>query len=144
MSTEQNKSMVYRWVEAAWNHGDFSSSSQIYPAAYLLHDTSAPQPFQGPMGLRGFISAFRGAMPDLHMSIEQIVAEGDCVAWRFRVTGTQTGTLNGIPASGRKVDVTGEVFSRFSDGQWVEDYSNANQFTLLIQIGVIPAPNAAG
>jgi steroid delta-isomerase-like uncharacterized protein len=144
MSAEQNKSIVYRWVEAAWNHGDFSQSEQIYPSTYLLHDTSSPEPFRGPAGLRGFISAFRTAMPDLHMTIEQIVAEGDMVAWRFRAQGTQTGALQGIPASGRVVDITGEVFSRFSDGRWVEDYSNADQLTMLQQMGVIPQPGSAG
>ena len=144
MSAEQNKSIVYRWVEAAWNHGDFSQAGQLYPAEYLLHDTSSPAPIRGSAGLCGFISAFRSAMPDLHMTIEQIVAEGDSVAWRFRVQGTQTGALQAIPASGRKVDITGEVFSRFKDGLWVEDYSNADQFTMLIQLGVIPPPGAAG
>jgi len=144
MSAEQNKSIVYRWVEAAWNKGDFSMADQLYPSEYLLHDTSAPVPFQGPSGLGGFISAFRTAMPDLHMTIVQIVAEGDMVAWRFRAQGTQTGALGPIPATGRAVDITGEVFSRFSNGRWVEDYSNADQFTMLRQLGIIPQPDPMG
>lgn len=143
MSAEQNKSIVYRWVEEAWNHGDFSQAAKLYPAGYTLNDTSSPVPFKGPEGLRGFISAFRTAMPDLHMTIEQIVAEGDYVAWRFRVEGTQTGELQGIPPSGRPVDVTGTVVSRFAGSHWVEDYSNADQLGLLRQIGVIPQPEPA-
>jgi len=139
MSAEQNKSIVYRWVEDAWNHGDFSQAPSLYPADYVLHDTSSPEPFRGPEGLRGFITAFRTAMPDLHMTIEQIVAEGDCVAWRFQCQGTQTGPLQTIPPSGRRAVVTGTVMSRFAGGHWVEDYSNADQLGMLVQFGVIPA-----
>ncbi len=142
MSAEQNKSIIYRWVEAAWNHGDFSTASQLYPPTYALHDTSATTPFQGPEGLIGFIRTFRAAMPDLRMTIEEIVAEGDAVAWRFRVQGTQTGALQGIPPSGRPVDVTGSVFSRFENGRWVEDTSNADQLSMLRQMGLIPQPGS--
>jgi steroid delta-isomerase-like uncharacterized protein len=140
MSAEQNKSIVYRWVEEAWNHGNFSSAQSLYPSTYTLHDSSTPEPVVGPHALAAFIGVFRSGIPDLHMTVEQMVAEGEVVSWRFKVEGTQTGELFGTPPSGNRVVVTGTVTSRFENGKWAEDYSNFDLFGLLSQIGAIPAP----
>jgi steroid delta-isomerase-like uncharacterized protein len=140
MSAEQNKSIVYRWVTEAWNQGNFSSVQALYPASYLLHDVSSPVAVQGPQGLVQFIGVMRQAYPDLRMNVTQTAAEGELVAWSFHFVGTQTGELIGIPASGRKVEIDGMVFSRFEQGKWVEDYTNWDQLGMLRQIGAIPAP----
>ena len=140
MSVEQNLSIVYRWVEEAWNQGDFSSSSMLYPATYVMHDVSTPAPVEGPQALAGFISVMRKAYPDLRMTVEQTIAEGEKVAWSFRVVGTQLSELMGIPPSGQKIDITGMVFSTFDHGKWVEDFTNWDQLGMLRQIGAIPAP----
>ncbi len=138
MSEEQNKSIVYHWVDEAWNSGNFSSAKALYPASYQLHDDSLPAPVTGPEGLIGFISTFRRGLPDIHLSIEQMTAEGEVVTWRFWVTGSYTAELLGIPATNQRVSLSGMVMSRFAQGQWVEDYANWDVFTMLRQLGVIP------
>jgi steroid delta-isomerase-like uncharacterized protein len=142
MSAEQNKSIVYRWVEQAWNHGDFSSAAALYVPTYQLHDDTAPVPVNSPDALAEFIKTFRRAMPDLRMTVEQLIAEGEMVAWRFRVTGTQTAELLGIPPTNRPVSISGTVTSRFQNGQWAEDYANWDVYSMLRQLGAIPE-NAA-
>jgi steroid delta-isomerase-like uncharacterized protein len=142
MSVEQNKSIIYRWVEEAWNQGNFSSSRALYPAGYQLHDDTLPSPVIGPDALGEFIKTFRRGMPDLRMTVEQAVGEGDLAIWRFRVTGTQTEEIFGIQPTRRKVAVSGMVMSRFEQGRWMEDYSNWDLYTMLRQLGAIPEPAA--
>lgn len=136
MSAEENKATIRRWVEAAWNNGDFSETAQMYSANYVIHDPAGP--IQSPEGLEGFIRAYRQGMPDLHFTVEDMVAEGDKVAWRFTVRGTQTGELMGIAPTGKQAIVAGMVVSRFADGKWVEDWSNYDALGMLQQLGVIP------
>ena len=142
MSAEQNKSIVYRWVEEAWNQGNFSSARTLYPADYQLHDDTLPAPVIGPDGICEFVRGFRTGAPDIRLSIEQVVAEGNFVAWSFRVKATQTGMLLGIPPTNRQISITGMVLSRFENGKWVEDHANWDVFTMLRQLGVIPQPAA--
>ena len=137
MSAEQNKSIVRRWVEAAWNSGDYSSAKSLYPERYVHHPAGQPDQ-HGPEGLTGFIAMFRRGIPDLHLSIEEMVAEGEKVAWRFTARGTMNGELFGFPPTGKSAAVTGTVVSRFEDGQWVEDYSIFDALGLLQQFGLIP------
>jgi predicted ester cyclase len=136
MSAEENKATIRRWVEEAWNTGNFASADGMYTATYVLHDSSGP--IEGPTGLTQFIIMFRIAFPDLHMTIEDQITEGDKVAWRFTTRGTHTGEFMGIPPTGKQVTVTGMVCSRFAGSKWEEDWSNFDALGMLQQFGVIP------
>jgi steroid delta-isomerase-like uncharacterized protein len=142
MAGEENKAIVRRWVAEAWNNGDFSSAAELYPPEYVLHFGSAPES-RGSAGLVGFIQAYRSAFPDIRMTIEDLIAEGDKVVWRIVTTGTQHGALMGIPPSGQGIRVGAIVVSRFAGGKWVEDWVNNDDLGLLQQIGAIPTPEAA-
>src|SRR5215212_5902491 len=122
MTAEENKATVRRWVDAAWNSGDFSSAPDLYPSDYVLH--FAGMETHGADGLSGFISAYRAAFPDLHMTIEDLLADGDKVVWRITTSGTQRNEFMGIPPSGKAMAVSAIVISRFADGKWVEDWVN--------------------
>ena len=88
--------------------------------------------------------ALREGIPDLQCPVEEVVAEGDRVAGRFSLRGTHDGTLLGIPATGKRVDVGVMVIARFDHrGKWNEDWASWDQLGLLQQIGVVPAPAAA-
>jgi predicted ester cyclase len=67
-----------------------------------------------------------------------MIAEGDKVVWRWRITGTHRGELNGIPPTGKPISITGIVISRFAGGKWAEDYVNWDTLGMLQQIGVVP------
>jgi steroid delta-isomerase-like uncharacterized protein len=140
MSTEANKTTIRNWVAAAWNKGDFSSAASLYPASYVFNDPSSPSPVRGPEGIIGVVSMYRGSSSDFKMVIDDMVAEGDKVAWRWTVRGANDGPLMQFPPSGRPFAVTGIVVSRFGNGQWLEDYSNFDLMGLLQHIGAIPAP----
>jgi steroid delta-isomerase-like uncharacterized protein len=138
MSAEENKATVRRWVDAAWNSGDFSSAPDLYPPDYMFHFGGMDS--RGADGLSGFISAYRAAFPDIHMTIEDLIAEGDKVVWRITTSGTQQNEFMGIPSSGKHMQVRAIVISRFADGKWVEDWVNNDDLGLLQQIGAIPTP----
>jgi steroid delta-isomerase-like uncharacterized protein len=79
---------------------------------------------------------WRSAFPDLNVSVDLMVAEGDLVAVRWTARGTNTGTGNGIPATGRKVQVSGTAIFRFVDGKIAEEWTSANTLGLMKQLGL--------
>jgi steroid delta-isomerase-like uncharacterized protein len=138
MSTEQNKATIRRWFDEAWNNGNFASAGEMYSTNYILHDPSGPVP--SPEGLTQLITAYRTGFPDLHVSIEDMVAEEDKVASRFIVRGTHKGELMGIPPTGKQVTVSSILISRFADGKWAEDWANYDALGMMQQIGALPTP----
>jgi steroid delta-isomerase-like uncharacterized protein len=124
MSAEQNKSIVRRWVEGGWNQGNLALVDELYSADYMIHDPSTPDFPGGHAAFKQFVTNIRTPFQDIHVSIEDMMAEGDKVVWCWRITGTHTGDLMGIPPTGKPVNITGIVISRFANGKWAEDYVN--------------------
>jgi predicted ester cyclase len=86
---------------------------------------------------------YRGAFPDLEMTVDGILAEADMVALRWTATGTHRGDLMGIPPTGKRVSVTGQVMSRFVGGKVVEDREVFDALGMMQQLGAIPVPGQA-
>jgi steroid delta-isomerase-like uncharacterized protein len=78
------------------------------------------------------------AMPDIHIDIHDVLASGDTAAARFTITGTDSGGFMGMPATGKRVAVTGMDFMRFRDGLIVEHWGEMDMLGMLQQLGVIP------
>ncbi|MEO8285069.1 MAG: ester cyclase [Chloroflexota bacterium] len=141
MSTEANKATVRRWVEGGWNGGNLNLIDEMYTPDFMIHDPSAPNFQGGTEAFKGFIGGFRTALPDIHFTIEDMIATGDIVVWRWTARATSLGPLMGIPPTGKRATVTGIVISRFDEnGKWAEDYINWDTLGLLQQIGVVPTP----
>ena len=98
--------------------------------------------WQGVEPFKQQITAFRAAFPDLHVTIEDVVTDGSRFASRTTVTGTHAGDLMGMPATGKPVSVEAIDIGRVADGQAQERWGGLNMFSLLTQLGVIPAPQA--
>ena len=142
MSAEQNKSIIRRWVEQGWNQGKVAVVDELYAADVVQHDPSSPVSVNSADALKQYVAGFRSAMPDLQFSIDDLLAEGDKVLWRFTSRGTHNGPLMGIPATGRSANVTGMVLFRLANNKIVEVWVNFDTLGMLQQIGVIPMPNA--
>ena len=97
MSTATNKALIRRWVEDGWNAGDLAVVDAIYAPDVVQHDPSSPVPVTSSAALKGYVSSFRTAFPDLHFTIDDLLAEGDKVLWRFTSQATHTGPLMNIP-----------------------------------------------
>ena len=136
---EQHKALIRRWVESSWNKGNLDLADEMYADAYVGHGIDV----RGPQGLKQFIAMFRAAFPDLDFSIQDMLAEGPQVAWRFTLRGTQQGEFQGIPPTGKPVEMTGIVISRFDGGMWVEDWVEADRVGMMQQLGVFSSPEQA-
>ena len=139
MSTEQNKSIVRRWVEEGWNKGNLAVVDQLYAPNFVQHEP-APETVHSSQDLKQYVSAYRTAIPDFYLNIEDLLAEGDKVMLRFISGGTQKGPLMGIPATGKTAAVTGMVIFRLANSRIEEAWVNFDVLGLLQQLGVIPMP----
>lgn len=137
---EKNKEVIHRLYEETWNKGNLNMADECYPAKFMQHDPSSPDKIWGTSDShKQMVAHIRQAFPDLHIVIEDTIAEGDRVAIRYTVTGTHKGVFNGIPATGKTIDVTGYEIVRIENGKIAELWNLSDTFTTLRQLGVLPA-----
>lgn len=86
------------------------------------------------------LDMMRTAMPDVQWSADEFIAEGDKVMIRFTMTGTNTGTFMGMPATGKAVKVTAMNIYQLKDGKIIREHGLPDIFTMLMQLGAIPIP----
>ena len=139
MSTENNKALIRRVYEETINRGNLALLDELISSDSVEHDPNYPQPVRGAEGLKQYFRTFRTAFPDIHLTIEDMVGEGDTVAVRQTARGTHQGELFGIPPTGKQITVTGMTCHRFVNGKLVESWVNADNLGMLQQLGVIPA-----
>lgn len=143
MSTEENKATTRRFFEEVFNGGNLAVVDEIKSSTYVFHDASFPEPIRGPEGFKHYLMMFRSAFPDLHSTIEDLIAEGEKVTVRFTFTGTQQGSLMGIPPTDKQVRVTAILIARLDNGKFVEGWINYDGLGMLHQLGVVPASGQA-
>lgn len=140
--SEQNKALVRRVVEEAWNRGNLEVIDEIFAPDYMEH-ILRPGQEPGIEGYKSRVSTMRAAFPDLVSEVKDLIAEDDRIALRYTLRGRHDGELAGIPASGQRMSSDGMVFARFQDGRIVERWQVHDDLTLLQQIGGLPAAEAA-
>jgi steroid delta-isomerase-like uncharacterized protein len=141
MSAEENRVLIQRFVEGAFNRGNPGVVEEIYAPDYVGRTGGFPEQTPGPEGVKEFVELYRSAFPDLHTtSIDDMVAEGDKVAYRWTAVGTHRGELLGVPPSNNRVELTGITIERIEGSKIVETYNNFDQLGMMRQIGAIPAP----
>ena len=140
MSAEQNKATIQRWYLEIFNQNRLDVADEINTITYITHDLYAPPGGfgVGPQATKNIVSLYRGAFPDVHFTIEAQIAEGDKVATRWTATGTNTGSFNGMPPTGRRVTISGISIERFEDSKIAETWVNWDFLGMLQQIGAIP------
>ena len=141
--TEANKKVSRRLIEEAFNEGRYETIDELVASSFTQHDPSSPVPVEGVDGLRGFIDVYRTSFPDLKVTIEEQIAEGDRVATRWSAIGTHQADLMGISATGKQATVTGITIDTIADGKIVESYNNWDTLGLLQQLGVVPTLSPA-
>ena len=87
-----------------------------------------------------FVEVYRNAFPDIQMTVEDLISEGDKVVTRWTARGTHQGELFGAPPSGNRVEITGITVDRFSGGKFAESWTNYDALGLMQQIGAVPSP----
>lgn len=134
---ERNKSVTRKVYEEGLNQGLFEVP---YTADFVGHaGASTFTHADGMAEARGW----RAAFPDLDITVDKQVAERDLVAVRWTARGTNTGSGNGIPATGRAVRISGTTLFRLDDGRIAEEWTCANSLGMMKQLGLLPAPATA-
>jgi predicted ester cyclase len=130
MSTEDNKALFQKLLELQVN-GDLNTVDQVIAPNWVDHNPPMPLP----QGYEGFKQ-----LSDLHGEIEDMLAEGDKVAARWRVRMTNTGSFMGMPPTGKTVEFIATGIFRVVDGRVTDNWVNPDMLGLLQQLGIVPAP----
>lgn len=141
MSTEDNKALAGRLIEEVWNQGNVALIDELYAASFTHHDPDFPM-FQSREGYKQWVSEARTAFPDLQLTMDDMIAEGDQVVTRWTFRGTNTGAMETpmhIPATGRPVTITGITIYRFAGGKVAQDWHQGDIMGFMQQLGLIPA-----
>ena len=136
--TDDIKAIASREVEM-FSSGDYSIADELYSEDYVGYDPAKPEPIRGIDGAKAEAEGYRSAFPDLQITIDQQVAEGDYVVTRWTAHGTHDGDLDGIAPTGRSATTSGISITRIVDGKIVEDYTQWDALGLMTQLGVVPA-----
>ena len=134
---EENKLLVRRILEGMLNGRDLALIDDLAVPEYVYH--AAANPVRGPAAFKQLTGMFLTAFPDIRITIEDQVAEGEKVATRWTMRGTHQGPFMGIAPTGRPVAITG-LLSRISGGKLVEAWDRFDTMHFMQQLGAIPAP----
>lgn len=136
MSAEQNRTAVRRFIEKGLNQQNMAVMESYFSPQLVDHALPPGMP-GGREGRKLFAQVFFAAFPDIHIHIDDLLAEGDRTVLRWSAHGTHKGELMGIPATGRQVTMTGISIDRFENGQSVEHWEVIDQMGLMQQLGVM-------
>lgn len=136
MSTERNKAIVRRILTEGISSKDLSAFDELLDPVYINYDLPAPAP--GPEGFKQVIAMFQAAFPDLRVTVEEELADGDKVVTRGLLTGTHQGDFMGIPPTGKQVRIGYIDIWRIANGKAVENWVRMDQMSLMQQLGVVP------
>jgi steroid delta-isomerase-like uncharacterized protein len=139
MSSEANKAAINRLVDGFWNGGNAEVMKELFAPGFVNHSPAAGST-PDKTGLIQTNVMVRSAFSDSDLKVEEMIADGDKIAWRWSFRGTNTASFAGIPATGKQVEFTGMSIDRFADGQIVERWAEIDFLGMLQQLGAIPTP----
>jgi steroid delta-isomerase-like uncharacterized protein len=143
MGAAELKEIARKAIDA-FTAADTDALAALYAEDCVLRESMSPEPRRGIEAVKEQARAYTGAFPDLQMTIERQIAEGDTVVTVWTARGTHKGELAGIPPTGRQATTSGVIVQRIENGRIVEDLTEWNALGLLTQLGVIPEPAVAG
>jgi len=133
MNIEMNKAIVRGYIEL-WSTGNLALADEVLAEDFVDHMRPSQAP--GPESVKQEVKAFREGFPDARIIIEQIIAEGDTVAFRFMLQGTHRGMFAGYPPTGKEVVLIGVDFIRIAAGKIVELWSIQDTLRWAEQLGL--------
>ena len=132
--SEENKDLARR----SWEFLDNPDIlEEVYTADLVWHEPD--QDVRGYEGARQFVSMYKTAFPDLHVTVEEVIAEGDRVVTRYTVRGTHQGEIEEFgPPTNRELELEGITIHRIEDGKIVEEWERYDNLGILQQLGLVP------
>jgi predicted ester cyclase len=131
---------MQRIFDEVINRGNLDAADDLLDPGFVDHGPMGE--LQGVDAFKKMIGMWRAAVPDLHCTVEELFSAGDMVAWLVRTTGTHTGEMMGMPASGNRIELLSPNIGRARDCRAVEHWADQSMFQFLQQIGALPEPSA--
>ena len=137
--SEENKALIQRWFEEVWNQGNSSVIDELLADDGVIHGLvdANGNPVNGLKAFHEFHDQFRGAFPDINVSVDDVIADGDRVVARCSVRGTHSGEQLGFAATDAPVEFDGIAIVRIKDGKIVEAWNQFDFLQMNKQLGVL-------
>jgi steroid delta-isomerase-like uncharacterized protein len=132
------KEMARRWYSEVMSEGKTEVIDELCAPDFIDHDP-LPGVSADLAGLKDFVAQIRAAFPDMQVTADDLIVEGDRLAVRSTIRGTHEGDFMGIPASGKRVEVSDYDFVRFENDQAAEHWGVIDSAALMEQLGAAPA-----
>jgi predicted ester cyclase len=145
--SEANKDLVRRHFDETFNKKNLDACDELMAGEFVEHGVAPfasepPGRVNGPAAMRGSAEWLLAQFPDMHMTIEEIVAEGDIVACRIRSEGTNLGPLNPmVPATGKRFSARQSHWFRVEGDKLAEHWVTRDDLSAMLQLGVIQPPS---
>ena len=133
--------MVRRFFDVGPSSGDLPAADVLLDPGFSLH-TPLPTPGPGIGAMNNVITTCRAAFHGLHVTIEDMMADGDRVTCRFTARGVHAGEFMGLPPTGKKIEMTGIEIFRLRGGNIAELWGEVNLMGLMHQLGLVPGPSS--
>ena len=126
-------------VHEYWNRGDVEGILEAYDDEITWVNVALEETYAGKAEVRAFLESLFTALPDLRFSADWAIARGDRIAERWSVSGTHRGPFAGIPATGRRFEITGVSLLTMRDGKFLRDEIYSDGGAVLRQLGLMPS-----
>lgn len=133
--SEQNKALARRFYEEVFNQKNLKTIDELCDPAFVDHN-ALPGQRPGAEGLRDTFGQMLAGLPDLRITVHEIVSEGDIIVARFTAQGTHSGELMGAAPTGQRVTLRGIDMVRLKNGRAVEAWHEGNDAEVFMQLGV--------
>jgi steroid delta-isomerase-like uncharacterized protein len=135
---EDNVKIMRRWFDEVWNNGNTATIHELMAANAVGIGQGGPElAIRGPHEFQVFVVKLRGAFPDIQVTIEDAFESGDKAVARWSATMTHRGDHLGLPATNKKIRITGISMVQIAHGKIVAGWDNWDQMTMLKEVGAI-------
>ncbi|MDX1941704.1 MAG: ester cyclase [Saprospiraceae bacterium] len=132
---ETNKQLVRLWIEDGWNNNrNKEVIDQVFAQNWVDGNPTFPDQPKGIEGAMYFVEQYRKALHNIHFTITHLIADADYVTFRFEATAAHGGELLGIPATGKKVKITGIVIHKVENGRFAKSWNEVDLLGLKMQL----------
>jgi steroid delta-isomerase-like uncharacterized protein len=132
-----NGAIIRRYFDEFWNQRRLEVADEIIAPEHVNHGPNDPGLGPGPESVKAVARSYLAAFPDVHFTIEQMLAEGDYVFARWSCRGVHKGELEGVAPTGKEIQVSGISLSRIAEGRIAESWNQWDALGLLRQIGAV-------
>lgn len=144
--TQQEADSILSIYSEARNTANLELLDGIFDTNVVIHDCGSPKDIHGLDELKSFYEESHRGLPDFKIAFDDVLVSGDKIIDRWTITATHTGSLRGIPPTGKAVRFSGLAIDRVANGKIVEEWVSFNLLDLMLQLGfsLTPPPSPAG